>query len=422
MSATASTEKASVPWRSPVVLVVLASTLLAPLGVPLVSPALPVIRDVFGVSDASASLLITVYFLTGIVLSPFIGMLADRVGRRRVLVVSLFVFGLSGGAVYVAGDFATVLALRLVGGTAAAGVFITTVTIIGDAFDGVQRNAVLGANTAVLSAGAAAFPIVGGALVAYGWNVPFLAYLLAVPLAVVAWYALAGLEHDTEPEEEGTVRYLRGVAGSLVASGTVVYFGATFAAELLFFGAVLTTLPFLLTGTFAFSPLLVGLTLTAAEVVAVGVAASNGRFAEHVSNGTLVVAGFVCAAVGLGIAWAATGLGAGSAVPAVLVVGVGVMFVGASAGFVLPSVDAEVSRLVPTHFRAGALSLRNSATFLGRAAGPVIFAGIALATGYATLLLFAGVAALVCAVVLAFATGRVVDDAVDEAIAASEVR
>ncbi|MFB6130506.1 MAG: hypothetical protein ABEJ28_06770 [Salinigranum sp.] len=32
-----------VPWNSPVVRVVLLSTLLAPLGVPLVSPALPVV-------------------------------------------------------------------------------------------------------------------------------------------------------------------------------------------------------------------------------------------------------------------------------------------------------------------------------------------------------------------------------------------
>ncbi|WP_071391307.1 MFS transporter [Haloprofundus marisrubri] len=428
MSAIEESERASVPWDSPVVRVVLASTLLAPLGVPLVSPALPVIRDAFGVTDAAASLLITAYFLTGIVLSPFLGMLADRIGRRRVLVGSLLVFGLSGGAVALADSFATVLALRVISGTAAAGIFVTTVTILGDAFEGVQRNAVLGANTAVLSTGAAAFPIVGGALVAFGWNAPFLTYLLAVPLAVVAWYALTDLEHDTNPENGGATRYLRGVAGSLVASGTAVYYVATFAAELLFFGAVLTTLPFLLTGTFALSPVLVGLTLTVAEVAAIAVAAANGRFAERVRNGPLVAAGFVCLATGLGITWLATGLGTAGVV-APLVIGAGVLFVGAGAGLVLPSVDAEVSRLVPTQFRAGALSLRNSATFLGRAAGPVVFAGIAITTGYATLLLIAGVASLVCAVVLAVVTGRVVEDVeddvggtVDDAVAPTEVR
>lgn len=34
----------------------LASTLLAPLGVPLISPALSVVRDAFGITDAQASL------------------------------------------------------------------------------------------------------------------------------------------------------------------------------------------------------------------------------------------------------------------------------------------------------------------------------------------------------------------------------
>lgn len=77
------TESARVLWRSRTVQVVLASTLLAPLGVPLVAPALPVIRDAFGVSDATASLLISTYFLTGIVPSPFIGLLADRVGKSE---------------------------------------------------------------------------------------------------------------------------------------------------------------------------------------------------------------------------------------------------------------------------------------------------------------------------------------------------
>jgi hypothetical protein len=69
-------ESAAVPWDSSTVRVVFAATALAPLGVPLVSPALPVVRDAFGLTDATASLLVSVSFLTGIVLSPFIGLLA----------------------------------------------------------------------------------------------------------------------------------------------------------------------------------------------------------------------------------------------------------------------------------------------------------------------------------------------------------
>ena len=76
-------------WRSRTVLVVLASTALAPLGVPLISPALPAFRDAFGVTGVGASLLVSGYFVVGIVLSPFIGLLTDRGGRKRVLIAGL---------------------------------------------------------------------------------------------------------------------------------------------------------------------------------------------------------------------------------------------------------------------------------------------------------------------------------------------
>ncbi|MGA9402736.1 MFS transporter [Haladaptatus sp.] len=157
-------ESVSIPWRSTTVQVVLLSTILAPLGVPLIAPALSVIRDAFSIGDAQASLLVSTYFVTGIVLSPFIGMLADRFGRRQVLISSLVIFSLTGGVMALSPSFVVIVTLRIVQRTAAAGIFITTVTLIGDVFEGAQRNAVLGVNNAALSAGADIFPIGGGAL------------------------------------------------------------------------------------------------------------------------------------------------------------------------------------------------------------------------------------------------------------------
>lgn len=376
--------RATVPWRSRLVQVVLASTLLAPLGVPLVSPALPVIRDAFGVTDATASLLISAYFVAGIVLSPFVGALADRIGRKRVLAASLVVFGLVGGASAFAPSFAVILALRVVQGVAAAGIFISTVTLVGDAFEGSQRNAVLGVNTAVLSAGAAAFPVVGGALVAYGWYTPFYAYFVAVPVGLVAATVL------DEPAREETrslpgVRYLQEAGGAVRSSGTLPFYAATFVTEFLLFGAVFTALPFLLTSEYALAPLLVGAVITAAEAASVVASMANGRLSESFSNRRLVAAGVVSYGLGLLGAWAA---------PSPLLVGVSMLAVGCGVGLVLPSVDAGVSDRIPASFRAGALSLRNSTTFLGRAAGPLVFAGVATVVGYPTLLLASGVVAL----------------------------
>ncbi|WP_231184379.1 MFS transporter [Haladaptatus sp. DYF46] len=382
-------EESTSPWRLPTVQIVLAATLLAPLGVPLISPTLPAFRDAFGITDAQASLLISTYFLTGIFLSPFIGMLADRIGRRAVLIGGLVVFSLSGGAIVVAPSYEAVLILRTIGGTAAAGIFITTVTLIGDSFEGTQRNTVLGMNNAVLSAGAGLFPIIGGALATVSWNVPYVAYLLGLPLAL---YAVRHLEEPDHERDSKGFAYLRRAASVLSGPDALVCYGAACMTELLLFGTVLTILPFLLAGDFGMSAFAIGLVLSVAEVSSVVVSAKNGWFARYTSNYGLIAAGFVCYAVGLFGAWLA---------PSPVFIAATMLVLGAGLGLSMPAVDAAISDLVSSGLRGGALSLRNSTTFLGRAAGPILFAGLAEVTGYYPLFVISAIVALVIALSIA---------------------
>ncbi|WP_168215901.1 MFS transporter [Halorussus ruber] len=158
-----------------------------------------------------------------------------------------------------------------------------------------------------------------------------------------------------------------------------------FATEVLLFGGVITTLPFLLDREYGVSLVFSGGVITAAEVASAVVAAGNGRLAQRFSDERLIALGYVCYGVGLLVAGAAASL--------VLVVA-GAMALGAGIGLTMPSVDALLSDLVSAEYRAGALSIRNSVTFLGRAVGPILFAGIAATTGYRPLLLAAGVAGL----------------------------
>ena len=385
----ANTDEETSPWRSSTVQIVLAATLLAPLGVPLISPTLPAFRDAFGITDAQASLLISTYFLTGIVLSPFIGMLADRIGRRAVLIWGLIAFSISGGAIALAPSYEAILLLRTIGGTAAAGIFITTVTLIGDSFEGTQRNSVLGMNNAVLSAGAALFPIIGGALATVAWNVPYLAYLLGLPLAL---YAVRHLEEPAHERDSKGLAYLRRAASVLSGPDALVCYGAACMTELLLFGTVLTILPFLLAGDFGLSALAIGLLLSVAELSSVVVSAKNGWFARYTSNYGLIAAGFACYSVGLFGAWLA---------PSPVFIGVTMLVLGAGLGLSMPAVDAAISDLVSAGLRGGALSLRNSTTFLGRAAGPVLFAALAEVTGYYPLFVGSAVVALVIALSIA---------------------
>ena len=378
----------SIPWRSTTLQVVLLSTLLAPFSVALISPGLPVFRNAFGTTDAGASLLLAAILVPGIFLSPVMGLLTDRLGRRRVLVSGLVAWSLAGGLIVLRPSFPVVLALRLVQGAALAGIGVTTVTLIGDVFEGVQRNEVLGINTAVLSAGAAAFPLLGGVLVTVSWNAPFATYLLGLP---VAFFAFRVLEEPLGERESRSLVYLRRVVSALSAREAIMLYGSALVIDFLLFGAVFTGLPFLLAGTYGLSPVLIGLVVTIGEVASTIAATQNGRLARSISDYGIIVIGFVATGAGL--------LGAGLA-PTPLLIAVSTLGFGTGWGLALPSIDAGVSDLVPTRFRAGALSLRGSASFIGRAAGPVVFAALSTGAGYRVLLLLAGVVALVSATVL----------------------
>ncbi len=394
-------ERGTVPWRNRTVQIVLASTVLAPLGVPLIAPALPVVRDAFGLTDAQTSLLVSAYFFVGIVVSPFLGLLADRIGRKRVLVPALVVFSLTGLAGFLAPTYPALLGLRVVQGTAAAALFVTTVTIVGDAFEGVERNAVLGVNVAVLSLGAAVFPVLGGALAAVAWNVPFLAYALGLPVALVAALALvepAGTRDRSDDRLDastgGVGTYLRGVVSTLTP-GMGALLATAFLTEFLLFGTIVTALPFLLTAAFGLAPLYVGVILMTAEAGAVVAATASGRLASVLTNGRLIAVGFGCYGLSL--------LGVYVA-PSPAVVALAVLVFGVGLGLSMPAVDAGVSERVTREYRAGLLGLRNSTTFLGRATGPAVFVTAAALVGYRPLLVVAAGGVLAVAVVAALTT------------------
>lgn len=372
----------SIPWRSSTVQVVLLTTFISPFSIALISPGLPVFRDTFSLTDPAASLLLSTIVIPGIFLSPLIGLLTDRLGRRRVLLSSLVLWSLAGGVIALAPPFWLILALRLVQGTALAGLGITTITLISDVFEDVQRNAVLGVNTAVLSAGAAVFPVVGGALVAVSWNAPFAMFLLGLPVAL---FALIVLDEPSGERETQSSTHVRRVFSALSAQEALIFYGSALIIDLLLFGAVFTALPFLLKANFALSAVLIGLVLTAGEVASTVAATQNGRLSRHYTDPEIIAAGFVATALGLGGAWLA---------PSPLLIAISTVGFGAGWGVTLPSIDAGVSDIVRTEHRAGALSLRGSASSIGRAGGPIAFTTLSLQFGYRGLLLYGGVIAL----------------------------
>lgn len=213
-------------------------------------------------------------------------------------------------------------------------------------------------------------------------------YFLGVPVAVFAFLALEEPPGEREPR---SLVYLRRVTAALTAREAFVLYGSAFVIDFSLFGAVFTVLPFLFEEMYELSAVLIGLVITTGEIASTVSATQNGRLARRVSDYGIITIGFVVTGIGLVGAWLA---------PTPFFIAVATLGFGAGWGLAFPSIDAGVSDLVPPQFRAGALSLCGSSSFLGRAGGPILFTSFAAQNGYRVLLLLAGVGAFVYAAVL----------------------
>ncbi len=155
-------------YRDPNLRILFCVTLTAVLGVSSVTPVFPTMQKALGITPQATGLLVTVFTLPGVVAAPLLGILSDRVGRKRILVPSLLLFAAAGAAIPLAPSFTGMLALRFVQGLGAAALGSLNVTIIGDLYSGQRTTAAMGYNAGVLSLGTALYPSLGGGLAALG--------------------------------------------------------------------------------------------------------------------------------------------------------------------------------------------------------------------------------------------------------------
>ena len=130
-------------------------------------------------------LLITMPAIWIVLFSPIAGWLADRYGRRRILLISMITYNFVGVAPFFLENIYVILLTRCGVGICESVVVTVTTTMICDYFRGPARERWLGAQTAVASLAALLIIFAGGQLGArFGWHGPFLIYLYSIALVV----------------------------------------------------------------------------------------------------------------------------------------------------------------------------------------------------------------------------------------------
>jgi MFS family permease len=194
----------------------LAATFVVVLGTTLVSPVLDTLREPLNISSAEIGLLVTAFVAPPVILIPLGGSLADRYGRRAVLVSGLILFGGAGSTIAFTADFHTVLGLRSLQGVGYAFTLPVVITCIRDFYDGGREVTGQGIRLAVGGVSQMIVPLVAGVVVTLAWQFPFLLYALALPVAVVLYLWFPEPVRRTDDRQplrlQRTLRYVRELA------------------------------------------------------------------------------------------------------------------------------------------------------------------------------------------------------------------
>ena len=159
-------------------------------GVYIVSPIATEVTLVFDMPLVRAGELITVYTAPSIVLVPLMGMLSDRIGRRRVIVFGFIVFGVAGGAIGLVNEFSTVLILRVIQGVGFAALMPVSVAMIGDYYADIQEATAQGVRIVGMQSVALVAPLAASGLLIASWRAPFIIYFVAIFAALWTWRIL----------------------------------------------------------------------------------------------------------------------------------------------------------------------------------------------------------------------------------------
>ena len=359
-------------------------TLMAILGVSSIIPALPDIMDGLDIGPVQIGLVISVFTLPGVLFSPLVGILADRMGRKVILVPALFIFGGFGFACFFARSMEQLLVLRFLQGVGASPLGVLYGTIIGDLYQGRERAQAMGYNASMLSMGTAIFPAIGGVLAMLGWHFPFVLPLLAIPLGL----AVSTFMDTPEPKNKGSLKDYFADAFRLMKTRQVLaLFGTTLLTFIILYGPIVTYLPILLDVQFQASPAMIGAVFLISSGFT-GIASFQlGRLTHRFGQRALLLAAGVFYGLSMVLMPHAPGLW--HVIPPV-------MCFGLAQGLNIPTVMTLLTSIAPMEQRGAFMAANGFLLRLSQTLAPLLMGGLFALFGINAVFL----GGLVCALLL----------------------
>ncbi|MEK4698233.1 multidrug efflux MFS transporter NorA [Solibacillus sp. FSL R7-0668] len=146
---------------------------IAFLGIGLVIPVLPTLMNELGISGTTVGYLTATFAIAQLIVSPFAGKAVDKYGRKIMIVLGLFIFGISEFLFGLGKTIEVLFISRVLGGISAAFIMPAVTAFIADITTMETRPKALGYMSAAISTGFIIGPGIGGFLADIGTRVPF---------------------------------------------------------------------------------------------------------------------------------------------------------------------------------------------------------------------------------------------------------
>jgi DHA1 family bicyclomycin/chloramphenicol resistance-like MFS transporter len=211
-------------------------SMIGPLSLNILMPVLPAIQQAFGTTREAATLVLSLFLASMAVSQLVLGPLADRFGRRPVLIAGLAVYVAASLVAAFAASIGQLLVARVLQSLGATVGMPLARTIVRDLYDRDSAASMIGYVTMAMVVAPMLSPVVGAAAAdAFGWHSTF---VICAVLGLGTLATVAMLMPETRPAaiERTTMREVLQRSGALLRRSRFIgYAGATACASAAFF-------------------------------------------------------------------------------------------------------------------------------------------------------------------------------------------
>lgn len=213
------------------IFILIFSEFLVCLGISIVIPVMPFLRNELHLSGFSMGVMNALFAFAQFVASPIIGRISDKIGRKPILILGLFLFTVSEYLFAITNQLILFDVSRVIGGISAAMIVPTEMALAADITTKKYRARAIGWLSAAFSGGLILGPGLGGLLANIDYKLPFWFSGTLGIISMIAMYFMLpkkleeqrSIEDEVDVDAQGALKQDDSMLKVLGKSGIVLF-------------------------------------------------------------------------------------------------------------------------------------------------------------------------------------------------------